>query len=305
VAAGYLAFSRILSAETTLGAKGVVGYLETLSATYLNWFSLHGLPRSTTWMVLGLGVGSIAASGAAMVRRLRRNTAKSGSERLIAFALVWWLPPAIFWLLVPTPILRHYVLASIGLALLLGVVVLDRLSRRRVWIAAATIATLNVAVPESLYRAYNARTSHPKTPHGSFFYFHEISADRIERNARLADRIVACSGPGSGDGSPRSCALVTWEGFAAIAYATAVSGHRVEPKPIEMIFPGVRYVRLAVGTGELRLIHYVYFEDAVLRSRVLRIMEDSRANGYCLFAPRELRDRVPGLRALGNAIEPY
>lgn len=79
----------------------------------------------------------------------------------------------------------------------------------------------------------------------------------------------------------------------------------MEPKPTEMVFPGVRYVRLGVGSGEVRLIQYVYFEDPTLRATVARIMEESRRTGFCLFAPRELRDRIPELHAFGEALEGY
>jgi len=302
-AAAYLYVSTTVSPATTHG--GVGAYLKMIAGMYAHGFNLRGLPRSGTWMVLGLGVATIACCITALTRHPPTNPTEVRG-RLLGVALAWALPSILFWLPQPVPILRHYLLASMGLAAFLGATLLGRFTARRLVVVSAAIATLNLAVPELLYRVYNAHSSPAKAPNGSFFYFHERSVDRIARNNALADRIVSCSSGGQpGDDSPRSCALVTWEGFAHVAYAAATSGRRAEPTPAEMIFPGVRYVRFTIGDGDIRLINYVYFEDPALRAAVARIMEQSRERGYCLFAPRELRERVPELRALGDALQGY
>jgi hypothetical protein len=210
----------------------------------------------------------------------------------------------IFWLPQPTPINRHYLLATMGIVVVLGVLLLSRLSGRRLLALTMGMASLNLLVPDLAYRAYNARHA-PKTAHGSFFYYHSMASRQIETDARDARRIATCNTAGATQSSPRSCALVHWEEFAHVAYALSVSGRRVTPGPVTTVFPGVRDVRFNVDDGEVRLVSYTYFEDQDLRNRVAAILHESQRDGYCLFAPNELRERVPELRALGTALQGY
>lgn len=301
----YLAASRLLSSGATMDSPGVGDYVATLVGMYSRSFNLRGLPRSLTWMVLAVGVATIGACVLGLARFLRGQTQERGDARLLAFGLACALPSILFWLPQPTPIVRHYLLASMGLVIVLATTVLGRLTPRRLVAVATAVIVLNLAVPDLLYRAYNATRAPAKTPNGSFFYFHEQAAERIARNRAVADRIASCSTRDDASPPLRSCAVVRWEEFAYVVHAAATCGRRVEPHPNEMIFRGVRYSRFGVGDGELRLVTYVYFEDATLREAVARILEDSRANGFRLFAPHELRDRVPELRVFGNTLEGY
>jgi hypothetical protein len=294
----YLLGSRALTSST--GNPTPVGFVRSTTGLYTSTFNLHGLPRSATWMVLGMGVMTLAACAWGWLQR------PGGSTRLLAAAMAWSLPSMIFWLPQPTPIDRHYLLATIGIVVILGVVLFSRLSARRLMAVVIAIAALNLGVPDIAYRAYNAvHAGAPKTAHGSFFYYHSMAARQIEKDARDAQRIATCSTSRTAESSPRSCALVRWEELAHVAYALSVSGRRVTPEPITTVFPGVRDVRFKVDNGEVRLISYAYFENQVLRERVSTILRESQRDGYCLFAPKDLLPRVPELQMLGSSVQGY
>jgi len=298
VAAGaYLLALRALTGATSHSALGAIGFLKVITSSYAHGVNLHGLPRSFAWMALGLGMATLVAVAAGMARP------RSGRGRIVLVALGWALPSIVFWLPQPTPILRHYLMASIGLAALLAVCVFARMNGRRLVFATIAIVALNLVVPEIAYRAYNARSSAPKTPHGAFFYYHQQAVARIDRDNAIAQRILNC---GSGGATPaRACALVQWEQLTHVAYAVAVSEAHVQPLPTTSIYPGVREVRFEVGEGEVRLLHYVYFEDTALREQVAEIMRAAHAQGYCLFAPRPVCERTPQFTELNPVVDCY
>jgi hypothetical protein len=253
-------------------------------------------------MVLGMGVMTLAVCAWGMRQRVH------GYRRLLTAALAWSLPSMIFWLPQPTPINRHYLLATMGIVAIAGVLMLLRLSIRRMVTVTIAVAALNLVVPEFAYRMYNA--SHAlasKTAHGSFFYYHSAAARQIEKDEQVAHRIATCGATNAAESSPHSCALVRWEEFAHVAYALSVSGRRVTPAAVTTVLPGGggRDVRFKVDDGEVRLITYVYFEDEDLREKVSAILEESLRARYCLFAPGELCARVPELQAMGPAIQGY
>jgi hypothetical protein len=293
-AVSYLLAQRALSGATPIAASGVGVFLDSITRRYLHSANLAGLPRSAAWMVFGMGVGALAACAVGLARFLRTRLSRN-QARLVAAALAWALPSMLFWLPQPTPILRHYFLATVGIAVLLGIVLLARTSGRKLWLAAALIAAANLGVPEVFYRAYAARSPAPKTPHGAFFFYHQKANTTIERNHGIAREILSCKRDGV---TARSCSLVRWELFAHLAYAAAVTRERVEPVPIDTIFPGVRYIRFRFEGGEARFIDYVYFEDDSLRTMAADMMRAAQAEGYCLFAPQSLCERVPQLRSL-------
>jgi hypothetical protein len=277
-----------------------MGFVKSTSGLYTSAFNLRGLPRSMTWMILGVGVMTLAACVAGILKK------PAGNSRLLTAALCWSVPSIIFWLPQPTPINRHYLLATMGIVVVLGILVLSRLTGRRLVAAILTIGAFNLAVPDVAYRLYNAaHTGGPKTAHGSFFYFHSTAARQIEKDAHDAQRISTCAISGMTESAPRSCALVRWEEFAHVAYELSVSGRRVIPEPVATVFPGVRDVRFKVDDGEVRAIVYSYFEDQNLRERVSGILQESQRDGFCLFAPNELLARVPELQTFGRAIQSY
>lgn len=292
----YLLALHAITGATSTRTMDVVGFLEVITASYTHGFNLRGLPRSIIWMVLGLGIATLAAVAAGITRR------PAAHRRLLWVALGWTLPSILFWLPQPTPILRHYLMASIGVAVLLAVCVLARLHGKRLILATVSMMLLNVLVPEVAYRAYNAGTRATKTPHGAFFYYHGLAAARIEHHNTVADRILHCAPVGK---PARSCALVQWEQLTHVAYAAAVSGERVVPSPAKSIFPGLREVRFRVGEGDVQLLHYVYFEDDGLRELTAQVMFEARAAGYCLFVPYLVCERTPQLTDLRPAIDCY
>jgi len=293
----YLLGSRAVMSSS--GSPSPAGFVKTTSELYTNTFNLHGLPRSATWMALGMGIATLAACVWGSWRRL------VGHSRLLVAALAWSLPSVIFWLPQPTPINRHYLLATMGIVVVLCIALFSRLNGRRLMGVTIAITALNVVVPDAAYRAYNALGEIPKTAHGSFFYYHHGAARQIEKDRRDAEWIATCNATGKVGVAPRSCALVRWEEFASIAYVLSTSERRVVPQPVTMIFPGVREVRFKVDDGEVRLIIYTYFEDQALRDRVSTLLRESQRDGCCLFAPKTLYARVPDLQALGSAIHGY
>jgi hypothetical protein len=285
-AAAYLLAERTMSGATSADAPRVGTFLQSIAQRYAHSVNFAGLPRSAAWMVFGMGVATLAGCVMGCARIVRARLARN-ERRLALASLAWALPSILVWLPQPTPILRHYFLATIGISAFLGVALLARMDRRRLWPVAALIAIANLLVPEAVYRGINAGASAPKTPHGAFLYSHRQAAARIDHNNAVAERILSCTRDPERAGS---CALVQWEVFAHIAHAAAVSGARVQPRPVETLFPGVRYVRFGIDGHEARLIHYVYFEDDSLRTIASNIMRESHAGGYCLFAPRALCD---------------
>jgi hypothetical protein len=190
-------------------------------------------------------------------------------------------------MLAPVPILRHYYLATVGVAWLVGVLVLDR--PRRTWATAIVVAVLNLALPEAAYTAFRMRTGASKTPHGTFFSAHRYWAARVDGFVAMRDRSAACW---DATATPSTFALVTWEGAAHVLYRLGISERRVRRIAKESIYPGVDAIDLDYEGGRLRLVQYVYFEDPVLRARVRAMVEDARAHGECIVFPAELGDAL-------------
>jgi Dolichyl-phosphate-mannose-protein mannosyltransferase len=277
--AAYALVFVLFSSDTTIPSGGF--------RAYFRWYATHFAPRewvrSTTWAVLSLGVASLAAVALALARRPRAGP-DPARLRGVVFGLAWVLPSFLFWVLTPVPVLRHYYLATLGVAWLFGVLVLQRARPRRAMALAAGVVALNLALPEALYAGYRALSGVRKTPHGTFFSAHAYWNARISRFVRLRQEAVSCA-PERPLQSPDVLAVITWEGAAHLIYQLGASGYRVDRVAKESIYPGVHVVDFAVGTGGLRIVQYIYFEDPVLRLRVAGLVEEARLGGRCVVVP--------------------
>ena len=204
-----------IAGESTVPSGGFHAYTNWYAAS----FSPRGLDRTAVWTVFSLGIASVAAVLLAIVRR-RVAPRTSGHGRLVMFACAWVLPSVVFWMLTPVPILRHFYVATVGAAWLVGVVVLQ--DGRRATAVAAAIVALNLALPEAVYGAHRWRTGLRKMPHGTFFSAHAYWSQRVATFVALRERAGACMEASS---SQSALAVTTWEVCRALDLPT----RRVEP----------------------------------------------------------------------------
>jgi hypothetical protein len=283
---------------TSGGGAGVSlqQFVDRYSEMYGMGFSLRGLPRSLTWMAMAMGVGSLAACGFGLLYRMRPGTGARRRWPSILAGVLWGLPVVVFWIPYIVPILRHYYTVSLGLVWLVGILFLARV--RPGWQVPITIAVVavNLLVPEALYRGYNATTtSTPKTPHGSFFYYHEVAANDVARLADMRREVLSCRRLGRTGEATRSVVLCRWDVFANVVYETASQGRDVVVVESREVSPETRYVRYRTSGGEIRLINYVYFEDPNVTELVSDLLVSAWKDGYCVFGPNVVRDRLIGI----------
>ncbi len=280
-----------IARESTVPSGGFRAYTSWYAAS----FSPRGMDRTVVWAALSLGVASLAAVAWAGLRR----RAPRGQGRLVAFALAWVLPSAIFWMLAPVPVLRHFYLATVGVAWLVGAVVLH--DARRAIVLAAAIAALNLALPEAFYAGVRAATGVAKAPHGTFFSAHSYWSRRVAGFVALRERTGACL---DASATQSEAAFVTWEAAAHVIYRLGVSGRRVHRIVKEKAGGSVDLVRFDFDGGSLQIIQYIYFDDPAVQERVRAMVDAARARGDCVAVPGRFRD-VLGVGAPGPGVIIY
>ncbi len=268
-----------IAGESTVPSGGFHAYTNWYAAS----FSPRGLDRTAVWTVFSLGIASVAAVLLAIVRR-RVAPCTSGHGRLVMFACAWVLPSVVFWMLTPVPILRHFYVATVGAAWLVGVVVLQ--DGRRATAVAAAIVALNLALPEAVYGAHRWRTGLRKMPHGTFFSAHAYWSQRVATFVALRERAGACMEASS---SQSALAVTTWEVSAHLIYQLGVSNRRVHRITKDSMTPGIDLVRFDFDGGHLQIVQYIYFEDPEVQARVRTMIEDSRRDGACVLVPERFR----------------
>jgi hypothetical protein len=262
---------------------------------YLQWyrqsFAPAGLVRSGTWAVLAMGIVSLTAALMGLA-----NRGPHTNRRQVVIGLALLLPCLLFWLPAPTPIMRHYYVASLGVAWLVAASGVINRPGARGAVAVAAVCLLNLGVPELLYAGYHV--THPgerKTPHGTFFAAHVQSAARLKRLAALRREVIQC-GMTDGAPGPRVIALATWEVSSHLFYQLGVSGAGLQRLVTSSIYPGVPMTRCVLqGGGDVRIIRYTYFQDPVLQRAANVEIDRVRRDGACAAAPAALADALPAL----------
>lgn len=272
---------------------------------YLKWyrqsFAPAGLLRAGTWAILALGAGSIAA----VLFSLLRGRAQV-DRRLAVLGAALTLPCLLLWLPAPTPIMRHYFVASLGVAWLVGASGTLGRSPRRIVAATALLCIVNLGVPELLYAGYHAlRPEDRKTPHGTFFSAHNGASGRLARLVALRRDAIAC-GVSDGAAPLRCIALANWEVSSHLLYELGIAGPALERIATAAVYPGAPMTRCALrGGGELRIVQYVYFADPALRKAVDAEIRSARREGFCAVVPEVLRDALPSLSEPGGPVIVY
>jgi hypothetical protein len=266
-----------IAGESTVPSGGFRAYTSWYAAS----FSPRGVDRTTVWTVFSLGIASVAAVLFVLARRPR---ALREHARLILFASAWVLPSALFWMLTPVPILRHFYVATVGVAWLVGVVVLQ--DARRAMATVAAIVALNLALPEAAYAAYRARTGTRKTPHGTFFSAHAYWSGRVTTFVALRERAEECMEASS---SQSALAVTTWEASAHLIYQLGISGRRVHRITKDTMAPGIDLVRFDFDGGHLQIVQYLYFEGSEVQAPLRTMIEDARRDGACILVPERFR----------------
>ncbi len=302
----YLLVLGAMPDSSDANAHGLGSYTTMLRNMYVHSFSLSGLTRSVTWAVLAMGAGAIIAALVGLVRyltslRARASRRWSSRHARVVAGLVWVLPALLFWLPQPTPIMRHYVLPSIGIAWLVGYLVLRHMSPRRSFAVAMTIIAVGLLVPEAAYRSYNA--AHPddvKWPHGSFFYQQQFQRERITRHASMAtDVLTAATSDGNG-----AAVLVDWTGYAYVLYEMYTGPGDVEKVSQTRDNPNVSEERFSLERGTLRVVHGIRLtpeSSPALAAR--RHLVDAQRDGLRVFVPGEAA--AAGLSAGGLGFDVF
>jgi hypothetical protein len=165
---------------------------------------------------------------------------------------------------------------------------------------AAAIVAGNVLVPEAAYRWHNSsHPSDPKYPHGAVVYGHEIAQRRVDRFTRLADSVEETLHRAGVDSV---LVFARWEAYAQLLYALSQSDAGLTPESRTTFFPTVFDYRYAVGDDELRIIHYVYFEDPRLVRDGARLI---RSYSPSVYLPKELVDGSLGVQLGEVAVASY
>jgi hypothetical protein len=250
-----------------------------------------GLGRSVVWAAFALGVGTIAAVVIFLFRR-----PIGVSRRLFWLGIAWAAPAVLFWLPQPTPILRHYVLPALGLALACGAGISKINTKRTLLIVATVVIIANVALPEFLYRVYNARhPEDPKTPHGAVFYNHTVMNEQIARWDKGADAVLAATHESSDRAG--AVAFAQWAGFAQILYRVTLANESLHPVSKESFYPTVQRRVFAATDRSYEFINYVYFNDEALLDRAATYVSERKRADYAVFMQQELATGTMSTRA--------
>lgn len=276
-----LAYFAVSETSTTTGSAGVGSWLTESYHLYRSTFWLPGLTKSTIWMVTGMGAVTCVLALVGLWRLWRLRQHGSVDSRTVAVAIAWILPSVLFWLPQPIPILRHYLLATIGVVWLVGYGFLSFLTPRRtvVWVAVAVV--VNLALPEAVYRTYNAHAATAKTPHGAFLYSHQQTNGTIERYAALAKEVLS-------DADDHECfVLVNWVGYGYLMYAMATSPSGVENLSGQEGPENVFTHEFRCGDVMVRLMHVRRLRSNYGRKEVARRIEDAIDEGFRVYLPAE------------------
>lgn len=274
----YFAFSEF---NTTTGSAGVRSWIANSYHLYLDTFSLPGLAKSATWMVASMGAASftLALVGLRKLWILRR---RGGTDlRAVAVAIAWILPSVVFWLPQPIPIMRHYLLATIGVAWLAGGYFLSSFRPRRTIVLVAVAVLVNLALPELAYRIYNAHAVTPKTPHGTFFYYHQQTNRTIERYTTLELEVL------SGAGGNARFVLVDWAGYGYLMYGMATSPSGVEKLSGQEGPENVFMQEYRCGDLLVRLLHVPHLGTDYGRQEIVLRIERAIDEGFRVYLPTE------------------
>jgi hypothetical protein len=288
--AAYAVVSRLIAGEASSAGHSLRSYASMIHGMYAWSASLGAMKRSVPWMVMGMGVATLAAVGLALANFLTARRNGTGDETRatttrIVVALVWVLPAIAFWLPQPTPILRHYFLSAIGLAWLAGCLVPREWSPRRIYLVALAIAVLNLALPEAAYRAYNrANADAPKTANGAFFYYHAQTEARIARQRTMARQVMETM---QAAGSPGAFAQVDWEGYAYMAYEIYTRAPDARRITYTHLAPRTAYYVFRSDGAELRLIQTVGLARGAGKDAVTTTATEAAASGLTLFLSRD------------------
>lgn len=267
------------------GAGGTVRFVQMIANVYFHAFSLNGMLRSLVWAGFGIGVATCVLALGELLSPTRRRTMVSWRSTLVG--ITWSLPFFIYWLPQPLPILRHYVLPSFGILLVLAAFMSRLPARTAPWVAVA-VAVLNFSVPEIAYRVYNSRNGEaPKTPHGAIVYQHSVMQERIRR---FEEAGRALSADLNTDTSNGVIVFTQWESYTHILYYLTQNFDDIRPLATTSFFPGVQRRDYTLLGRTVSMINYVYFEDPELQRRGLKVIRDGISNGYTVFLPKELAE---------------
>lgn len=274
----YALIIQATAGEMATGSRSIGHFWDRYRQLYGMSFSLRGIPRSAAWAAMGLGLGTLLACLAGLWRRPRQKA-------LLLAGLIAAAPSLIFWLPFIVPELRHYYLSSIGLAWLLGLGLLAGLRRQHATVVALIVIALNLGLPEIAYRQYNR--IHPataKTPHGTFFFAHELATRNLDRLIALRNSALGCGRLENGKSG--SITLCRWDVYTNLIYGIASQGTNVGILRRDLLVPEVGFAHYTSEHNEMQLISYLYMEDVGVRAAVEETMVNAWRAGNCVFVPR-------------------
>lgn len=293
----YLVIVLSISRPTDIPSHGMRQFIQLFGEGLWHSFSFAAIKRSIVWAAFGIGIGLVLLSAYGFFIRLRMSLSSIGPEsgrdmkwRIVA--ILWILPILVLWLPYPVPIVRHYFLIVPAAAWIIGETVLRRSSSKRTAIVVLAAVVCNLAVPEILYRSYNA--AHPgseKLPNGSFFYYHQKADEKILRNHAMQKKVLSVFDERSrGRGSelaPGVFVAVTWESYGYLYHALARTEEITRLPEIEP-YPGMHIRRYAVRGTEIRLAFLIgYITDSMLMNLQTNI-RNAEEEGFAVFAPEEV-----------------
>ncbi len=289
-----LAFLFVARAVSLDGKEGLTGFSGGFSSWLAGSASLKGLLRTVPWAVMVMGTASVLlASWGTLSQLMNRKNGEIGQRSAVTLipALLWAIPVILIWLFWPVPVLRHYFVAVPAIVYLLAATVLSGRGKRAVIIITAAVITLNLGLPELLYRTYNSvRPDGAKEPHGTFFYRHSLVKERIERYHILLDEIAICSEAGQ-EKEPQCVILpVNWEiyGYAIYRLADRSTSSVFKRNPAT----GIDTHQFATEGSSIRLIFSSRFDFDKIDEETLLEIERSAGPGCIVLLPGEIRKEV-------------
>ncbi len=294
-----IAFMLVTRAVSVEDQGGQAGFFERFSSWLSGSISLRGILRTIPWAVMATGTVTVLAASWGTLNRFRdRDT------RVMIIPALLWAAPAAAWLLWPVPVLRHYFIAVPAIVFILAATILPGRSKRAVITITAIVITLNLGLPELLYRSYNSlRPNRAKEPHGTFFYRHSLVEDRIERYHLLQEKVSAFIEPGPAPGSRCAVIPVNWEIYGYTIYCLA---GRAQLTGLENnAARGIDTHDFQMWGRSIRLLQSKRFDLDQISEEMLQELGNSAVPGCTVLLPDEILEKTAARLQAHTEISTY
>ncbi len=292
-----------LPGSHTTAGRGISDLASCVSGSWFSSFRPAGMVKTSIWFSFGAGAATLILVLGGLIRFFKgvskRSRNRSSSLKDLAVAAAMILPTLVFWLPQPrAAMLRHYFLVMPALTWIVGDLILKKMERRSLAALLCAVIAINLALPETAYRAWNAL--HPndtKTPHGTVFLYRSMISDHMRRysemqlkirlEAEKASKTAAAANARVQDLPPAALIPVNWEAYAYALYGMAQDTSLVK-LDAESPMQDVHCHRYDLGGAEVRMVFSSYFTWDVLPGQFIPFMRSAAEDGFTIIIPNEI-----------------